>query len=903
MNELTPRRPTVVRLSDYTPPSFLIKKVELRFELEEESAEVHALLSIERNPQAVNSERALRLDGQGLELISIALDDEPLGNERYEINEDALVIFQVPETFCLRIHTRIEPQNNTSLEGLYRSDTLFCTQCEAQGFRRMTYYLDRPDVLAPFSTTVVADAAHYPVLLSNGNLVRQGSEGNRHWVTWEDPFPKPSYLFALVAGDLACHRDRFITISGKEVRLAIYVEPHNMDQCAHAMRSLIHAMRWDEENYGLEYDLDTYMIVAVDHFNMGAMENKGLNIFNSKYVLASPETATDTDFTNIEAVIAHEYFHNWTGNRVTCRDWFQLSLKEGLTVFRDQEFSADRGSRALKRISDVRILRNMQFKEDAGPMAHPVRPHEYAEINNFYTTTVYNKGAEVIRMIHRLLGNERFQQGMKLYFARHDGCAVTTDDFVQAMQDASGVDLEQFRRWYSQAGTPVVEVEDEFHPETASFTLKLRQSCPETPESTVKLPLHIPLQIGLLSEKGEPIACIRQGDPGGVKQTEHLIELTEAEQSVTFIQVNTPAIPSVLRGFSAPVQVKISRRSGDLICLALNDTDLFNRWDAVQELSLRELNRLIVVGEQDHPKVSCADLLSVYRGLLQQIHIIDRALVAETLSLPTESYIADRYDPINVQGIHAAREHLMSTLARALAEPLWQTFTVLQTNQTYSYSADAAATRALKNICLSYLVRLEDPEPRQVCLRQVLAFNNMTDAFAALAALSFVPCAETEEALEAFAKRWDGDSLVMDKWFAIQALSGGDNSLQRVRQLMEHRAFDIKNPNRVRALLSSFFYHNPIGFHRRDGEGYRFLKEVLRELDPLNPQVAARLAGAWAQWRRFDSGRQEQMQAEMEKLQALPTLSRDMLEIISKTLSAPARSTKREGLKREEQTP
>ena len=886
MNELTPARPAMVRLSDYTPPSFLIKKVELRFELEEDKVDVHSVLSVERHPETMNSDHMLRLDGQGLELISIALDDKPLSNEHYEVDEEALVLFNVPERFHLRIHTRIEPQSNTSLEGLYRSDNLFCTQCEAQGFRRMTYYLDRPDVLAQFSTTVVANTARYPVLLSNGNLVRQGNEGDRHWVTWEDPFPKPSYLFALIAGNLACHRDRFVTMSGKEVRLGIYVEPHNLDKCTHAMNSLVNAMRWDEENYGLEYDLDTYMIVAVDHFNMGAMENKGLNIFNSKYVLASPETATDADFANIESVIAHEYFHNWTGNRVTCRDWFQLSLKEGLTVFRDQEFSADRGSRALKRISDVRVLRNVQFKEDAGPMAHPVRPHEYAEINNFYTTTVYNKGAEVIRMIHRLLGNRRFQEGMTLYFARHDGYAVTTDDFVQAMQDASGVNLEQFRRWYSQAGTPVVQIEGEFQPETASLTLKLRQSCPETPESTVKLPFHIPLQIGFLSAKGDPIACIKQGDSEALERTEHLVELTEAEQSVTFIKINTPVIPSILRGFSAPVKVEISRPSTDLICLALNDTDLFNRWDAVQELSLRELNRLIVAGEPDHPKVSCEDLFRVYRGLLQQTHI-DRALVAEALSLPTESYIADHYDPINVEGIHAAREHLISTLAKGLAEPLWQTFAALQTNKSYSYSADAAATRALKNICLTYLVRLEDLEPRQACLRQVLTFDNMTDAFAALAALSFVPCAEREEAVEVFAKRWDGDSLVMDKWFAIQALSGGEDSTRRIRQLMRHRAFDIKNPNRVRALLGGFFYHNPTGFHRKNGDGYRFLTEILTTLDPLNPQVAARLAGALAQWRRFDQGRQELMQVEMTKLLQLPRLSRDMSEILSKTLSAP----------------
>ena len=655
----------VIRLTDYTPFPFVIHKVALRFELGEDSTDVISELSIQRKQEYRTKAPDLSLDGQDLELISIVLSGAPLPQERYELTDDGLVIFAVPETFTLTIHTRIDPKNNTALEGLYRSGTLFCTQCEAEGFRRMTYYPDRPDVLTVFTTTLVADKSRYPVLLSNGNPIAEGEEAQSHWMTWEDPFPKPCYLFALVAGNLVCQREHYITRSGKPVDLRIYVEEHNSDRCTHAMRSLVKAMRWDEETYGLEYDLDRYMIVAVDQFNMGAMENKGLNIFNSKYVLASPETATDTDFSNIESVIAHEYFHNWTGNRVTCRDWFQLSLKEGLTVFRDQEFSADMGSRALKRIGDVRVLRGAQFKEDAGPMAHPVRPSQYAEINNFYTLTVYNKGAEVIRMMHRLLGAENFRKGMDLYFVRHDGEAVTTDDFVQSMEDASGINLTQFRRWYVQAGTPTVRVNTLFEPAQERITLTLEQHCSPTADGSPKDPFHIPIETGFIDQQGAPIACA-QAESATQARVSHTVELTQPKQSFVFTGIKTRPTVSVLRGFSSPVNIEIKRSLAELGHLAAHDIDMFNRWDALQELALRALDAFIADQAYTEQKQTAEYLLSSYRTLLTNPEI-DQAFSAEALTLPSETYIADRYDPVNVEKIHAAREQLLSTIAQTLA--------------------------------------------------------------------------------------------------------------------------------------------------------------------------------------------------------------------------------------------
>nr|MCH9673581.1 aminopeptidase N [Gammaproteobacteria bacterium] len=772
----------------------------------------------------------------------------------------------------------------TALEGLYRSGGMFCTQCEAEGFRRITYYQDRPDVLARFTTTVVADRVRYPVLLSNGNPVAKGQDAGRHWVTWEDPFPKPSYLFALVAGDLACHEDKFRTVSGRDIDLRIFVEPHNLDKCAHAMDSLIKSMRWDEEVYGLEYDLDIYMIVAVDHFNMGAMENKGLNVFNSKYVLASAETATDTDFANIEAVIAHEYFHNWTGNRVTCRDWFQLSLKEGLTVFRDQEFSADMGSRAVSRIGDVRVLRNAQFREDAGPMAHPVRPSEYIEINNFYTVTIYNKGAEVIRMIHRLLGPENFRRGMDLYFERHDGQAVTTDDFAQAMQDASGIDLAQFKRWYVQAGTPAVTAAGKYDAAASTYALTLSQSCAETPDGSPKDPFHFPVEVGLLARSGGALHVALDGGAQASTATSHTIELREATQTVTFFQVSEEPVVSVLRGFSAPVRLDIKRTPEDLSLLVAHDSDLFNRWDAAQELSLAHVDALLSAGPQGHGSVSCAALIDAFRALLTD-ETLDRAFVAEALSLPSEGYIADRYDTIDVDGIHQAREFLKHTVASALRTELWETFRSCQSNEAYTYSAENAATRALKNTSLSYLVALGEPDARSACLEQLSRFENMTDSFGALVAIAATNHPERESAFSQFEQRWHEDPLVMDKWLATQAALSGPDALDCVRALMDHNAFDIGNPNRVRSLLGAFFHQNQAGFHRADGRGYEFLGEVLSKLDAINPQVTARLAGALAQWRRFDSARQTLMRKEMEKLVEQPGLSRDTLEILSKIMA------------------
>ena len=875
--------PKTTYLRDYTPPAYRIATVDLRFELEEDGATVHARLRIVR-ADATPAGTPLVLDGQQLELLSLALDGVSLPVDRYRVDADRLTLLDPPEAFDLAAITRIRPRDNAALEGLYQSSGNFCTQCEAEGFRKITYFLDRPDVMAVFTTTLVADRVRYPVLLSNGNRTGGGDlDGGRHWATWHDPFPKPCYLFALVAGQLDVVEDRFITRSGREVDLRIYVEPRNLDQCQHAMESLKQAMAWDEQRFGLEYDLDLYQIVAVGDFNMGAMENKGLNIFNTKYVLAKPETATDADYQGILGVIGHEYFHNWTGNRVTCRDWFQLSLKEGLTVFRDQEFSADLGSRGVERIEDVRILRGSQFPQDAGPMAHPIRPESYIEINNFYTVTVYNKGAEVVRMIQTLLGREGFRRGMGLYFQRHDGQAVTCDDFVAAMADANGADLTQFKRWYHQAGTPELTVSDAYDPVSRRYTLTVRQYCPPTPGQPDKEPFHIPLALGLLDADGRDLPLRLEGEaaPGA---TQRVLELREPEQLFHFIDVPARPVPSLLRGFSAPVKLISEESEADLRFRLAHDRDDFNRWDAGHTLALRTILGLVEDRRLNREPRLPESFSAAFERALQSD--VDPALLAQVLSLPSESYLAEHMAVVDVDGIHAAHTLVRRTLARRLRPQFLQRYEALrdQTSGGYRNDADAMSARALKNVCLDYLMQLDERAARALCLQQFQSADNMTDQLGALASLVNAGGAERDTALAAFYQRWRDEPLVVDKWLSLQAASSAPETPAVVVALLSHEAFSLRNPNKVRALIGAFSQANPLHFHAADGGGYTFLADQIIRLNDFNPQIAARLMVAFTRWRKYDPARQANMRGQLERILAVPQLSPDVYEVAIKTL-------------------
>ena len=872
--------PRAIRLEDYTPPPFLVEAVDLRFELDPDDTRVRARLQVRRNPAAATT-TGLVLDGQDLETLSVKLNGEPLGEDRYHLQERQLIIPDMPVAAEVEIETRIRPSANTALEGLYVSSGMFCTQCEAEGFRRITWFPDRPDVMARFTTTLVADKERYPVLLSNGNCVEHEElDDGRHRVRWEDPFPKPSYLFALVAGDLVCREDSFTTRSGRDVTLRMYVEPANRDKCEHALASLKQAMRWDEERFGREYDLDVFMIVAVNDFNMGAMENKGLNIFNSACVLASPDTATDADYYNIQSIIGHEYFHNWSGNRVTCRDWFQLSLKEGFTVFRDQEFSADLNSRPVKRISDVNVLRTHQFAQDASPMAHPVRPDSYIEISNFYTVTVYNKGAEVVRMLHTLLGEAGFRKGTDLYFERHDGQAVTTDDFVRAMEDANGVDLAQFRRWYDQAGTPVIGVREDFH--DGVYTLTLSQSCPPTPGQPDKLPFHIPLDTALLDSSGRPLPLQLEGEsaPGA---THRVLELKASEQRFRFTGLSARPVLSLNRGFSAPVRIDQARSDAELAFLLAHDPDPFNRWDAGQNLALSVMRRLVDDCRAGRALALDDDIVAAFGALLDDTGL-DRALVAQALTLPSESYLADQFERVDVDAIHRVREFVRRTLADRLYDAFLRHYRESRDDAAYQFDAGSMARRSLKNLCLGYLMETGREEAVRLCLAQFDAAHNMTDSLAALTVLAQYDLPEREDRLQRFYRRWQHDPLVVDKWFAIQAGSRLPDTLERVRRLLGHPAFTLTNPNKVRALIGRFCQGNTVRFHAADGSGYRFLADQVILLDPLNPQIAARLVSALSRWRRHDDDRQRLMKAELERILATPNLSRDVYEIVSKSL-------------------
>jgi len=878
MKESSPR---TIFLKDYEPPVFLLKSVELYFDLQNEGTEVTSVLEFYRNPADSSGRKELKLDGEKLELLQLQLEGEELSPELYLLDEESLTLLNVPETFTLQTRVKIYPEKNTELEGLYLSSGNYCTQCEAQGFRKITFYPDRPDVMTVFTVTIEADKKSYPVLLSNGNPVERGAaDKNRHWVKWHDPYPKPSYLFALVAGDLTCNQDHFVTWSGREVLLEIYTEAHNEDKTDHAMQSLKRAMRWDEERFGLEYDLDIYMIVAVDDFNMGAMENKGLNVFNSKYVLASQETATDDDYVAIEGVIAHEYFHNWTGNRVTCRDWFQLSLKEGLTVFRDQEFTADMTSEAVKRIDDVRLLRTHQFAEDASPMAHPVRPDSFIEINNFYTVTVYEKGAEVVRMYQSLLGRDGFARGMELYFQRHDGAAVTVEEFLAAMADANHIDLSQFQNWYEQAGTPELVVTDSWDETKGEYSLVIKQSI-NGGENKQRQPMLIPVKFGLLDRQGNDMPISMDADHA-VKNDVLLVSNNKEE--FIFTNLNERPLPSLIRGFSAPVKLRYEYSKQQLAFILANDNDDFNRWDAGQKLATTVLLGIVEKIQQNETLSIDTDLQTAFENLMQN-DSADQALLAEALSLPSESLLAESMQVIDVDAIHQSREFLRVSLAKNLLA-LWESVYQRAQLKSEQYELDARSMgrRRLKNVALGYLLALNNQSLRDMAVKQYNAANNMTDSIGALKPLVLANCKEAGVVLQDFHDRWQGDSLVMDKWFAIQASTPHENTLERVRGLMSHPLFSLKNPNKVRALIGSFITANPVCFHAADGSGYAFAAEQLAALDPVNPQIAARLAKGFSHWKKYDKNRQNLMVEQLEKILTLSKLSKDTYEVIERTI-------------------
>ena len=872
----------VVKLSDYKVPAYIVDTINLDFVLDEERTVVSATSTYRKNPLSEDRSRTLFLNGDNLSPTALLLDDEEVMANMYEIRTDGLVLYEVPDTFTLEIKTELNPQANTALTGLYLSSGNFCTQCEAEGFRRITYFPDRPDILARYTTRIEADRNNYPVLLSNGNLKEQGDlANNRHYVVWEDPFLKPSYLFALVAGTLVCISDTYRTRSNKNVSLEIYVQERNKNRCGHAMESLKTAMKWDEDVFGLEYDLDRYMIVAVDDFNMGAMENKGLNIFNSKYVLASPETATDQDYMGIEGVIAHEYFHNWTGNRVTCRDWFQLSLKEGLTVFRDQEFSSDMNSRAVQRVDDVRLLRQFQFREDAGPMAHPVRPESYLEINNFYTVTIYNKGAELIRMIHTLIGPLLFRKGMDLYFQRHDGQAVTCDDFVAAMSDAAGVDLDQFTLWYSQAGTPRVTVTDRWDEERGEYTLRMKQHTDPTPTQRDKQPFHIPVVTGLLGVSQSSISCDyrKEGE-------NYLLELTKDTEEFSFKGLGNKPIPSLFRGFSAPVVLDAFYSRDELLYLMSNDTDLFNRWDAAYSLATSIiLEGVSSLETGSKPQVPHAYIDGVKQNLIAPD--LDPALNALALTLPAESYSAQLMDVVEPELLHVSTRFLRRTLARHLSNEFVEVYHRNHNSDTYTITPEEIGKRRLKNSCLSFLVSIgdENNEWIELCLKHYHEATNMTDAMAALASIVHHDLPERMTLLLDFEQKWIDEPLVMDKWFSLQALSEAEDTHTRVLELVNHPSFSMKNPNKVRSLIGAYSA-NHFHFHHKTGVGYQFLAQNIVALDPLNPQIAARLVTPFTTWKRYDESRQTLISEELERILSSSSLSRDVFEIASKTLKS-----------------
>lgn len=848
--------PKTIRLQDYAPPAYKVKHIDLRFEIFDGRTVVHAKTQFVKN----GTDDTLFLHGEDLKLISLKIDGADV---KADITESGLTFKPGKESFTLECVTEIAPEKNTRLEGLYCSGGNYCTQCEAEGFRRITYYTDRPDVMATFTVRVEADKTACPVLLSNGNMVEKGTLGDgRHFTVWNDPTPKPCYLFALVAGDLEHIHDTFTTRSGTKVDLYIYVRKGDEGQCAHAMKALKDSMKWDEDVYGREYQYNIFNIVAVSDFNMGAMENTSLNIFNTALVLAHPDTATDGDFLRVESVIAHEYFHNWTGNRVTCRDWFQLSLKEGLTVFRDQEFSADMNSRGLQRIDDVGHLRKLQFPEDAGPLAHPIRPDNYIEINNFYTMTVYEKGAEVIRMFHTLLGPENYRKATDLYFDRFDGQAVTTEDWAKCMEDASGMDLSQFKLWYSQAGTPEVEARGVYDAAAKTYTLTLRQYIPDTPGQTNKKPMHIPVAVGLIGPNGEDMI-----------ETQ-ILNLTGPEQSFTFKNIGVKPVPSILRGFSAPIKLTTDLSDDDLKFLMVHDSDGFNRWEAGQTYALRCLNKLIDTGTADDGLIGAMedilDLALQGKG--------DKALLARALTLPDVQIIAQTRDVVDPDAIYAAREQVRTLFRLACTEKLLALYNANRESGAYDVTPEAMARRSIRNIALDYL---DDPA---LAAEQYAHATNMTDRVAALSVLTDHEGAHRDAAFTDFYERFNSYPLVIDKWFSLQAIGVNDNAIGQIKSLSGHKDFTLKNPNRVRSLYSAFAMNNPVMFHRADGTGYALLRDAVISLNTINPQIAARMLTPLKEWRRYTDDRQSKMKAALQDIANTENLSPDVFEIVSKSL-------------------
>lgn len=864
-----------IYLKDYQAPNFFVDTVALVFHLEENQTLVESTLTCRRNPDA-DKNSPIVLFGKDLVLKKLVLNGNTLQKNEYSFIEEDLQISGVGDKFTLQITTEIHPEKNTELSGLYRVKDLFCTQCEAQGFRRMTYFPDRPDVMAKFTTTIHADKKKYPVLLSNGNCIAKGEEGpNRHWVTWEDPFKKPCYLFALVAGNLSGVEDHYLTKSNRLVKLKFFVEWENQDKCAHAISALKKAMEWDEKTYGREYDLDIYMIVAVNDFNMGAMENKGLNIFNAKYILARPETASDLDFQYIDAVVGHEYFHNWSGNRVTCRDWFQLSLKEGFTVFREHQFSSDISKTSVQFIDNVAGLKSRQFPEDSGPMAHNVRPDSYVEINNFYTATVYEKGAEVIRMIKTILGWENFRKGTDLYFSRYDGQAVTTEDFVKAMEDASGVDLKQFRLWYTQAGTPEITAKINYDANKKQYTVHLQQHCPATPGQPNKLPMHIPVAVGLLNAKGEDM----------LPNKTEVLHLKEKEQVYHFEDIREKPVLSLLREFSAPVKLQSPLDDTALAFLLAKDSDDYNRWDAGQQFSERVIFRLIDQYQNKETLKMEDAWLTAHQAVLENKQI-NPGLKARLLGLPSMSYLIELKSPADPDAIYAAKKLMLSTFAKKCEGAFKAQYHAYKIPGLYQYTPELALQRSFKNTCLGYLLELETQENIDLAMDQWKKSNNMTDTIVALSLLADIACKERDTVLSEFYERWQHDPLVVNKWLRIQATSILPNTLDTVKQLTQHKAFEITNPNKVYALIGGFAMGNMLRFHDKTGKGYQFLADMILKLDPLNAQVAARMMEPFTRWKKFDATRQGLMKQELQRIQNAAKLSKDVYEIVNKSLVA-----------------
>lgn len=872
--------PTNIYLKDYQPPHFVIEQTHLRFDLFEDYAQVDSRLVMHRNrDQHASYEGPLVLVGQQLELLAIKVDGNLLTNDEYSLEGESLTIHKLSNSFQLEISTRNEPQNNTALEGLYKSGGMFCTQCEAEGFRRITFYLDRPDVMSVFTTEVIADKTKYPILLSNGNAVAHNDlDAGRHSVSWHDPHRKPCYLFALVAGDLMVKEDSFTTMSGRDVELKIFVEPQNIDKTDYAMDALKRSMKWDEDKYGREYDLDIFMIVAVDDFNMGAMENKGLNIFNSSCVLANPQTATDAAYQRIEAIVAHEYFHNWSGNRVTCRDWFQLSLKEGFTVYRDAQFTADMNSAAVKRIEDAAIMRTVQFAEDAGPMAHPVQPDSFMEISNFYTVTIYEKGAEIVGMIHKLLGEKGFRKGADLYFERHDGQAVTINEFISAMEDANNISLTQFKRWYKSAGTPVVDVESYYDTSAKTYTLTFKQSCDEA--------FLIPIELGLIAQNGEELKT--ELAPGLINKrgayAQGIFRLTEKEQVLVFTNVKEEPVPSLLRDFSAPIKLNYDYSRDQLLFLMQHDSDGFNRWDAGQSLALDVMYEVMQqLADGDAPKVD-ARLITAYRNVMKRDDI-DHAMLAKMLLLPSVSYIAETQSVIDIHAINQARSYVQSVLAEALAEDLAALYQQLNIQQSYLPEPQQMAQRGLKNTALSYLLKTPHKKYCELALTQFKNSDNMTDTMAALASLvNSEHKSQAQSTLESFYQTWQEEPLVVNQWLAVQAGSAEYGNIENIKKLLEHEAFDIKNPNKVRSVIGAFAGQSLINFHALDGSGYQLLADKIILLNRLNPQIASRLVAPLSKWSRYVGTQAAQMKQQLERIMAQEDLSKDVYEVVSKSL-------------------